>query len=243
MVVQCRGIFNEDMQMNSESSHWHVSSNWSVAALVAVMLTTSLRAQDIRVNFERDIRPLLSLKTMNLFARREIFQHCLSGMGTVALGSLLANDGNAKPLGIESPLAPKRTHFAPQARNIIFLKMAGGPSLDLFDYKPVLQQRNGEPCPEQLVENQQFAFIVGRAKMLGSPFSFARYGESGAEVSELLPHIARIVDKLCMIKSMKTDQFNHTPALLLLQIGSTIPGLPCMGAWRRKVGIYPHLSS
>lgn len=169
---------------------------------------------------------------MNLLARREIFQHCLSGMGTVALASLLAKDSNATPLRGESPLAPKRPHFTPRARSIIFLKMAGGPSqLDLFEHKPVLQQRNGEPCPQQLIENQQFAFIVGRPRLLGSPFSFARYGDSGAEVSELLPHTARIVDKLCIIKSMKTDQFNHTPALLLLQTGSTIPGLPCMGSW------------
>ena len=164
--------------------------------------------------------------------RRELLHRCISGMGTAVLASLLAEDGAAVPARHDGPLAPKRAHFPPQARNIIYLKMAGAPSqLDLFDHKPQLKKLDGQTCPEKFVENQQFAFIVGRPKLLGSPFSFARYGDSGAEISELLPHTARIADQLCVIKSLQTDQFNHTPALLFLQTGSTQPGLPSMGSW------------
>ena len=164
--------------------------------------------------------------------RREMFQHCISGMGSVALTGLLARDAAATPARGKGPQSPKPSHFTPRARRIIFLKMVGAPSqLDLFDHKPKLKKLDGQPCPQEFVENQQFAFIVGRPRLLGSPFAFSQHGSCGAEISELLPHTARMVDELCIIQSMQTDQFNHSPAMLFLQTGSPQPGHPSMGAW------------
>ncbi len=124
-----------------------------------------------------------------------------------------------------------RTH-RPRAKHVIYLHMAGSPpQLDLFDYKPLLQKHDGKPCPKELISNERFAFIKGTPKLLGTPFSFTRHGDSGAEVSELLPNIGRIADRLTFVKSMYTDQFNHAPAQLLLQTGSPRPGRPAIGAW------------
>jgi hypothetical protein len=117
-------------------------------------------------------------------------------------------------------------------KRVIYLHMAGGPSqLDLFDNKPKLSALNGELCPKEFMENQRFAFIKGRPKLLGTPFNFARHGRSGLELSERLPHLAGVADEICVIKSMRTDQFNHAPAQLFLHTGSPILGRPSMGAW------------
>ena len=110
--------------------------------------------------------------------------------------------------------------------------MAGGPSqLDLFDYKPKLQELNGKDCPESLFKKERFAFIKGVPKMLGTPHTFQRHGKSGAELSELLPHLATVVDDIAIVKSMHTDQFNHAPAQLFLHTGAPRQGRPSMGAW------------
>jgi len=110
--------------------------------------------------------------------------------------------------------------------------MAGSPSqLDLFDYKPKLTELNGQPCPESLFKKERFAFIKGVPKMLGTPHQFAKHGQSGAELSNLLPQLSSVADDLCIIKSMFTEQFNHAPAQLFLHTGSPRLGRPGMGCW------------
>jgi hypothetical protein len=110
--------------------------------------------------------------------------------------------------------------------------MAGSPSqLDLFDHKPKLNELNGQPCPESLFKNERFAFIKGVPKMLGTPHTFAKYGQCGAELSNLLPHTSTIVDEIAIVKSMVTEQFNHAPAQLFLNTGSAQLGRPSMGSW------------
>jgi len=165
--------------------------------------------------------------------RRQFLSNCMTGMGAAALGSLL-NESVAANGGLVSanPTAPRQPHFAPRAKRIIYLHMAGGPSqLDLFDHKPELLARNGQLCPDEFYNGKKFAFIEGHPKMLGTPFRFARHGECGAWMSEHVPNLAKVVDELCFIKSMKTDQFNHAPAQLFIQTGSAILGRPGMGAW------------
>jgi hypothetical protein len=158
--------------------------------------------------------------------RRHFFRQSASfGIGSLALSSLLnerlfASEPDAKP------------HHAPKAKNIIFLFMAGAPSqLDLFDYKPTLTRMDGQPCPEELIKGERFAFIKGVPKLLGSPHKFAKHGQSGAELSNLLPHLAEIVDDVAIVKSLHTTQFNHAPAQIFMNTGHQIPGRPSMGSW------------
>lgn len=153
--------------------------------------------------------------------RRQFFQSASSlGLGALALSS--ASQGKL--------LAA--THHAPKAKNIIFLFMAGAPSqLDLFDHKPKLNEFDGKPCPEDLIKGERFAFIKGVPNLLGTPHHFKRYGQSGAELSNLLPQVGTIVDDIAIVKSMYTTQFNHAPAQILMNTGHQIPGRPSMGAW------------
>jgi hypothetical protein len=166
-----------------------------------------------------------------LRARRQFFRDCGLGLGSVALASLLndrlfADEPAAGDGGARAP------HFAPKARNIIYLFMAGGPSnQDLFDHKPLLNEMDGQDCPQSFVRDQQFAFIKGVPRLLGTPFQFAPRGKSGLVMSELLPHLADIADEICMVRSVHTDQFNHAPAQLFLQTGSPRLGRPGMGSW------------
>ena len=127
---------------------------------------------------------------------------------------------------------PGGFHHAPKAKSIIFLFMAGAPSqLDLFDYKPKLNQYDGQPCPEELIKGERFAFIKGVPKLLGSPHSFGKHGQSGAELSNLLPRLGTIADDIAIVKSMHTTQFNHAPAQILMNTGHQTPGRPSMGSW------------
>jgi hypothetical protein len=154
--------------------------------------------------------------------RRQFFKDSVAGVGAIALTSLL-NEASVQAAG---------PHFSPKARNIIFLHMAGAPStLDLFDYKPKLNELNGKPCPESYIRGQQFAFIKGTPKLLGSPHKFAKHGKSGQEMSNLLPKLATAADDLCIVRSMHTDQFNHAPAQLFVHTGSPRLGRPSMGSW------------
>lgn len=165
--------------------------------------------------------------------RRHFLERCMGGVGQVALGSLL-NPGlwSATQAAAESPLAARAPHFAPRAKNVIFLQMAGGPSqLDLFDYKPMLEKYNGTPCPEEYIRGEKFAFIRTVPKILASPHKFQRYGKSGAEISDLLPHTASIADDITIIKSMRTEQFNHAPAQIFMFTGFNLPGRPSLGSW------------
>jgi len=166
--------------------------------------------------------------------RRHFFENCRVGLGAMALGSMLSGDAAAAPDDATNPLAARPTHFRPRAKNVIFLFMAGGPShLELFDYKPKLQELHGQQVPESYVKNKRFAFISTDATLLGTKRRFARHGESGAELSELLPHTASIADDLCFVKGMVTDVFNHGPAKLFMNTGSSRFGIPAasMGAW------------
>jgi hypothetical protein len=123
-------------------------------------------------------------------------------------------------------------HFAPRAKRVIFLHMAGAPSqLELFDYKPALARLDGELCPESLLEGKRFAFIKGVPKMLGPQVGFNQYGASGAWISDHLPHLADVVDDIAFLKAMHTDEFNHAPAQLLVHTGSGRLGRPSMGSW------------
>ncbi len=130
------------------------------------------------------------------------------------------------------PLAPKKPHFPARAKNVILLFMGGGPSqFEMFDYKPVLERLDGTLPPSDLLKGYRAAFINPNSKLLGPKFKFAKYGQSGAELSELLPHTAGIVDDLCIIRSMKTDAFNHAPAQLMMNTGTQQFGRPSLGSW------------
>jgi hypothetical protein len=151
----------------------------------------------------------------------------------MALASLIGERAaSASAAASDRPLAPREPHFAPRAKQVIFLHMAGSPSqLDLFDYKPELVRRNMEPCPKSYLENQRFAFIKGHPKLLGPPHKFIQHGQTGTWVSALLPHIGGIVDELTIVRSMHTDQFNHAPAELFVHTGNPRPGFPSLGSW------------
>ncbi|MGE0143984.1 MAG: DUF1501 domain-containing protein [Planctomycetota bacterium] len=149
--------------------------------------------------------------------RRELFRRSALGLGAIATNAL--------------DLAGK-THHVPRARSVIWLHMAGSPSqLDTFDPKPALDRWNGKECPKEFLERERFAFIKGTPKLLASPHTFSPRGDSGAMVVDLLPHIGSVVDKLTIVRSMVTDQFNHAPAQLFLQTGSARLGRPSTGAW------------
>ncbi|HBY63195.1 MAG TPA: sulfatase [Solibacterales bacterium] len=160
--------------------------------------------------------------------RRWFFEECGVGLGRMALGGLLASS----PAAASDPLAPKQPHFKPKAKRAIFLFMAGAPShLELFDNKPQLAKFDGTLPPADLLKGYRAAFINPSSKLLGPRFQFAKHGQSGAELSELLPYTAKIVDDLAIVKSMSTDAFNHAPGQLLMNTGSQQFGRPSMGAW------------
>jgi hypothetical protein len=163
--------------------------------------------------------------------RRWFFQQCGVGLGSLALGSLLNQAGYAAPQG-SNPLAPREPHFAPRAKRVIFLFMAGAPShLELFDNKPQLAKFDGTLPPAELLKGYRAAFINPNSKLLGPKFKFARHGQSGAELSELLPHLATVVDDITIVRGMATDAFNHAPGQILMNTGSSIFGRPSFGSW------------
>ncbi len=184
--------------------------------------------------------------------RRHFFKECGIGVGKIALASLL-NDafsssaraaetpnplagalwaGGANLDAAPNPFAPKAPHFAPKAKAVIHLFMAGAPSqLDMFDYKPELAKLEGKPLPPSVIGGQRYAFIRPDAAVLGPRYKFAKYGQSGAQLSEMLPHLSKIVDDITIIRSCKTDQFNHAPAQIFFNTGFQQPGRPSMGSW------------
>lgn len=164
-----------------------------------------------------------------LVARRWFLQQCGVGLGAAALHSLL---GMPRAGALTDPLAPKVPHTAARAKHVIYLFMAGAPShLEMLDYKPELAKFSGTLPPESLLKNYRAAFIDPNSKLLGPVFNFAQHGQSGTWVSELLPHLAEVVDDITVIKSMKTDAFNHAPAQILMNTGSQQFGRPSMGSW------------
>ncbi len=176
----------------------------------------------------------MSLSSVPHTSRRHFLRECGVGLGKMALASLLtdafAPRAMAAASGVFTPLPTP--HFPATAKRVIHLFMAGAPSqLELFDNKPALTKLAGKPLPPSVIGGQRFAFIRPDAAVLGPQFKFARHGQSGAEISEAMPHLAKIADELCFIKSCKTDQFNHAPAQILFQTGFAQPGRPCMGSW------------
>jgi len=164
-------------------------------------------------------------------SRRWFFEQCGVGVGAMALANLLAETGLADTPRVD-PLAVKKPPLPAKAKNVIFLFMAGAPShLELFDYKPQLAKFDGTLPPPELLKGYRAAFINPSSKLLGPKFKFEKYGQSGAEVSELLPHFSTIVDDVAIVKSMVTDAFNHAPGQLLMNTGTQQFGRPSMGAW------------
>jgi len=172
------------------------------------------------------IHPLLAS------TRRQFFHDCGAGLGKLALAGLLADSAASGLQATTSPIAPGPTYFKPRAKSVIFLFQAGAPSqLELFDNKPVLREHDGKPIPPEVIRGQRYAFIQPDAKVMAPRFEFSRHGQCGAEISEMLPHLGKIVDDVAIIKSMHTDQFNHAPAQLFVNTGSPLPGRPSMGSW------------
>ena len=165
--------------------------------------------------------------------RRQFLGTGQFGLGGIALASLLKNQANADILiDPTRPQQPRRTNTPARAKRVIYLHMTGSPPhLDLFDYKPQLQKRDGENCPDEFIKGKRFAFTSGVPKLMGTPHQFKQHGQSGALLSDALPHLSKLADELTFIKSMTTDQFNHAPAELLLYTGSPIAGRPSMGSW------------
>lgn len=166
---------------------------------------------------------------LHRITRRHFLKTAAAGFGGLALSTLAGCSTGTEMAGATNI---RGTHFAPRAKRVIFLHMAGAPSqLELFDYKPELHRLNGELCPESLLEGKRFAFIQGTPKMLGPQATFEQQGDSGAWVSNLLPHFAQVADEVTFLKAMHTDEFNHAPAQLLLHTGHARPGRPSMGSW------------
>ena len=156
-------------------------------------------------------------------------------LGAIAAQALLCQDAQAHP-AVVHPFAPHASHFEPhfqpKAKRVVYLHMSGGPPhLDIFDYKPELVKHNGEPAPDQFLKGKTFAFTTGTPKLMGTPRQFAQYGKGGIWMSDAVPNFHGIADEICVVKSMFTDQFNHTPAELLLFTGSARQGRPSMGSW------------
>jgi hypothetical protein len=167
---------------------------------------------------------------LRAITRRHFFKQSGFGIGGLALSSLLDDGVLAQKIDGTAGRAP---HFAPKAKNIIYLFMAGAPTqLDLFDNKPALQKHDGQEIPAEFIpKGERFAFIKGTPRLLGSPFTFKKYGKSGAELSELLPHLAAIADDVAIVRSMHTTQFNHAPGQIFMNTGSQIFGRPSIGSW------------
>ena len=163
--------------------------------------------------------------------RRRFLRSCFTGLGAAWLNQTVAQQTGIQ-LDPAAPMATRQPHFTASATAVIFLHMAGGPSqLELFEHKPELTRFNGKDCPKEFLDGKRFAFINGVPQMLGSIYPHRQVGESGFWLLDRLPHFANVVDKVCMIRSMHSDQFNHGPAQLLLHSGSPNSGFPTMGAW------------
>ena len=168
--------------------------------------------------------------------RRHFFRDCGLGIGKIACASLLAGDMGQAALAAETdavnPTAARKPHFPARAKRVIYLFMAGAPSqLELFDHKPKLAELEGKPIPPSVIKGQRYAFIQPDAAVLGPRFRFAKHGKAGVEISEMLPHLSKVVDEIAMVRSVHTDLFNHSPAQLFVNTGSGIPGRPSMGSW------------
>lgn len=171
--------------------------------------------------------------------RRYFLGQASGGLGALAIHQMLggfatAQDGNVNLSGAGASLATHATgpHFAPKAKRVIYLHMTGSPpNLDLFDYKPKLQEMDGQDAPASVLAGKEFAFTTGVPKLLGTRRKFHRSGQSGLYLSDAIPHLQKVADELCMVRSIYTDQFNHAPAELMVYTGSPRSGRPSFGSW------------
>lgn len=168
--------------------------------------------------------------------RRHFFRDCAVGLGSLALADLLQGGQLLAASEAANPFAPRRSHFAPKAKAVIYLFMAGAPSqLELFDWKPKLRELHNQPIPESFLKNKRFAFMDSFTKqvpkLLGTKRKFAQHGRSGTWVSECFPYTAQVVDDLAVVRSVATDVFNHAPAKIFINTGSAQFGRPSMGSW------------
>jgi hypothetical protein len=166
--------------------------------------------------------------------RRHFLRDCGVGLGKMAAAGLLTQSMSRRGQTAEArgPLSPKPPHFAGKAKHVIHLFMAGAPSqLEMFDNKPELTRLEGKPLPPSIIGDQRYAFIRPDAAVLGPRFKFARHGKSGVELSTALPHVARAIDEVCLVRSVHTDQFNHAPAQIFFNTGFAQPGRPSLGSW------------
>src|SRR5437899_2330504 len=188
---------------------------------------------------EIPVNPLQEM--LRAVTRRHFFKQAGFGIGAAALSSLVNRYAFASGAGAATadlainavnPLAPRPPMFPAKTKNIIYLFMAGAPSqVDLLDYKPKLQELDGQNIPESLVKGERFAFIKGVPRLLGSPYTFKKCGQSGAEISELLPELMKVADDIAIVRSTHTTQFNHAPAQIFMNTGHQIIGRPSMGSW------------
>src|SRR6476660_2672767 len=181
---------------------------------------------------------------LRVVTRRHFFEQASFGIGGLALASLMdgvlfaqAQGGQASSVRPPASAPPPSfgvagLHFAPKVKRVIYLFMAGAPSqIDLFDPKPTLTRHDGEDIPEEFIKGERFAFIKGTPKLLASPFQFKQHGQSGAEISELLPNLAKVADDIAIVRSMRTSQFNHAPAQIFMNTGHQVIGRPSLGSW------------
>src|SRR5690606_13827013 len=177
------------------------------------------------------------LSHLRQVSRRHFLSESAAGLGAIALGGLLGGCVSKDPTQQQlqaalDPMSPRPPHFPGKAKRVIYMHMAGAPSqLELFDYKPELQKLDNQLCPQSLLEGKRFAFIRGTPKMLGPQARFAQRGDSGAYVSDYLPHFAQIADEVSFLKGVHTDQFNHAPAQLFVHTGGPRLGRPSIGSW------------
>ncbi len=174
----------------------------------------------------------LDLSRDNLIAttRRHFLRDCPTGLGALWLATRALGESSARDMA--HPLRPAAPPFPAKAKRVIFMHLVGAPSqLDLFDFKPELQKFDGRDCPEEFLAGNRFAFIQGTPKLLGPQFPFERHGKSGQWVSDRLPEFAQCVDDVCFLKTLRTDQFNHGPAQLLIHTGDPRMGRPSIGSW------------
>ncbi|MGB7328746.1 MAG: DUF1501 domain-containing protein, partial [Rubripirellula sp.] len=171
-------------------------------------------------------------------SRRYFLNQCGVGLGKVAAAGLLAQSVGGPAAvaagsgNVRDPLAPKTPHYAPRAKAVIHLFMAGAPSqLELFDPKPMLSKLEGKPLPASVIGDQRYAFIQPDAAVLGPQFNFDTYGQSGAVLGEPMKELGRVADEICFIRSCTTDQFNHAPAQIFFNTGFSQPGRPSIGSW------------
>jgi hypothetical protein len=167
--------------------------------------------------------------------RRDFLFQAGNGFGALALSSLLARDAAASEKGsarkLFNPLAPKQPHFAPKAKAVIFLFMVGGPSqMETFDPKPTLDRLHGQQMPPSFGEVKS-QFVKPGTPLMGSAWKFKKYGQSGIEVSDLLPHTATCIDDIAVIRSCYTESFVHAPAMYQIMSGRVVPAHPSLGSW------------